>query len=420
MILTARNLMLVGFLIRLLVAFWNGFFDFEFGQISDAGSFHNRARFFAGFCEDEYGKAYISPAFAWEECLVHVKGRGSFFTCFLAKIYYWTNIDSLFISSAFSCTAWLMSASVLLKIMGLLSIDKSSQFKAMVVYALLPSSLLITSITLREPYELLLINVAVFAVLKIYESKSYRYLPVLILSVVLFSLLHKALMVVGLLIVLSLVGMYIFRRNRKGYSSARFMLIAPIIALFLIFGASKVRGGVFDLLSNSFADAARNLGEEIEKYQKGGLAIEARAHYKTDVEINGIMDLLIFVPVGLFQYLFEPMPWRVSAITDVMLLLENLLRMWLIWKAWFGIHKIPIEKRRLVRSIFLLYFMTEGLWSLGTINWGTAMRHHIPAFGLLVVSAFAYSARMAGRTKILTPVNIGINDPRRKRRGIKP
>jgi len=401
MILTVRNLILIGFLIRLLVAFWNGFFDFEFGQNSDAGSFHNRARFFAGFLEDEYGKAYITPAFAWEECLVHVKGRGSFFTCFLAKFYYWTNIDSLFISSAFSCIAWLMSANVLLKIMRLLSIDKSSQFKAMVVYALLPSSILITSITLREPYELLLINVAVFAVLKIYESKSYRYLPVLILSVVLFSLLHEALMVVGLLIMLSLVGMFIFRRNRTGFSSVRFMLIAPIIALFLIFGVSQIRGGIFDLTSNSLADVARNLGEKIEKYQKGGLAIEARAHYKTDVEINGIMDLLIFLPVGLFQYLFEPMPWRISAINDVMLLLENLFRMWLIGKAWFGIRKIPIVKRRLVRLVFLLYFMTEGLWSIGTINWGTAMRHHIPAFGLLVVSAFAYSARMAGRDKNL-------------------
>jgi len=32
----------------------------------------------------------------------------------------------------------------------------------------------------------------------------------------------------------------------------------------------------------------------------------------------------------------------------------------------------------------------EGIWSLGTVNWGTSIRHHLPALGLLLVVGFSY------------------------------
>ena len=44
----------------------------------------------------------------------------------------------------------------------------------MLVYALLPSSIIVTSVTLREPYQLLLVNLAILAALKIYWNKSFQ------------------------------------------------------------------------------------------------------------------------------------------------------------------------------------------------------------------------------------------------------
>jgi hypothetical protein len=55
--------------------------------------------------------------------------------------------------------------------------------------------------------------------------------------------------------------------------------------------------------------------------------------------------------------------------------------------------------------IFISYFAIELIWAQGTMNWGTAARHHIPGLGLLVLSAFAYSRPARLRPKPLTPVN---------------
>lgn len=34
-----------------------------------------------------------------------------------------------------------------------------------------------------------------------------------------------------------------------------------------------------------------------------------------------------------------------------------------------------------------MYLFLELIWSFGTVNWGTALRHHIPSIGLLIVCA---------------------------------
>ena len=39
--------------------------------------------------------------------------------------------------------------------------------------------------------------------------------------------------------------------------------------------------------------------------------------------------------------------------------------------------------------IFLMWFSIELIWSIGTINWGTAFRHHTVAYGLLVLASIA-------------------------------
>jgi hypothetical protein len=61
----------------------------------------------------------------------------------------------------------------------------------------------------------------------------------------------------------------------------------------------------------------------------------------------------------------------------------------LIFKAIIGIKKIPRPQLNAVMLTFVLYLVVEGVWSIGTANWGTAARHHVPSIGLLVVAALA-------------------------------
>ena len=38
--------------------------------------------------------------------------------------------------------------------------------------------------------------------------------------------------------------------------------------------------------------------------------------------------------------------------------------------------------------IHLSNFFIETMWSVGTVNWGTASRHHVVSYGLLAIVAF--------------------------------
>ena len=85
------------------------------------------------------------------------------------------------------------------------------------------------------------------------------------------------------------------------------------------------------------------------------------------------------------------MPWRVENTPDFIVLLENLLRAVLIGMVLARIFFTSANTRKLLLFIFLSYLAHEAAWSLGTVNWGTALRHHVPGLGLLIAGALADS-----------------------------
>jgi hypothetical protein len=180
-------------------------------------------------------------------------------------------------------------------------------------------------------------------------------------------------------------------RGHKEIALVKLIFIAPLVTLVVSYGLSLFTEVAYDL--------DRGIDAAVELIQKGGISYYARAQYRDSVEINGVVGLLLFMPVAFFQYLFEPLPGRSYLVADVELLLENILRAWLIWKAWVGLRIMPSQERRPVLFLFLSYLVIELIWSLGTVNWGTAVRHHIPSMGLLVIAAFASAYPLGKRSR---------------------
>lgn len=353
----------IGFVLRIFAAIWNGLSGSSLGGGKDAVSFHLVAV--------NYSKNLFLEEF-----------RIGWIYSYVLGIFYSITTPSLLLGSLLSCCAWLISAFTLIKIMRLLLLDKKSQIRAMMVYAFLPSSILMTSVTLREPYQILFVNFAVYSALKIYKNKRFIDWIFLVFSCIGMGVLHGALFAFGLFLV-SATFILLGLGKRKKLSFSKLAVAVPFVILTLVFGLS-----LFGDVSYNINDG---LGAGVESYQQGLLSVDARTHYKSNVEINGGVGLLFFMPVSLFQYLFEPMPWRISAVLDVELMFENILRAILIWKAWVGLRNMNVYARRPVLFVFISYFVIEAVWSVGTINWGTAVRHHLPSIGLLVVAAFSYS-----------------------------
>jgi hypothetical protein len=385
-------IIIMGFVMRLIIAIWNGFFDFDFGQVADPGSIHGWASYFSK-------NPTISNC---EENIRHV------ISCVLGYIYFVTT-DSMFVGSLMSVLVWCLSAFILLKIMNILLVEKSSQRKTMLVYALLPSSVIITSVTLREPYQLLFVNLAVFAALKIYWDKSLLHWLTMFFAIYFMSFLHAALIVFGIYILISALILQTCRRYASGLVKLKLAFVLPFLVLIVVLGVEmliNIKGSQHA----GYGELSKGLGPAIQNYQNGGIrtALQwgASTTYRdTVVDIKSDSDLIFFIPTALFSYLFEPMPWRASRPQDMALLLENLLRAYLIWIAWAGFRKVSGKKKNVIFYLIISYFALETIWAQGTMNWGTAARHHIPGLGILVLSAFAYSKPRRLKSKPLTSVN---------------
>ncbi len=375
MIYRVKLTLWLGFFLRLVNAFVNGFYGPSYGASDDSLGFHLNAV--------QYSQNLVFDLFI----------LGNIYS-YILSIFYFITTDHLFLGSALSALGWLASAFILLRIMRILSFKMSSQWRVMLIYALIPSSLMYTSVTLREPFQLLFINLALYAALKIYFHRSNAHWLVLFLAAVGMGILHGVLLASAIFLIVGTLFL-LTTRNRKGMSFTKVVLVSPIVILCLFYGF---------LLFTTFSYGDRledGLSLAVQTYQEGTMAAEQRAGYRTDIEINGLGGLILSIPPFLFQYLFEPMPWKISSIVDVVVLLENMLRFWLIWNALKYLVGSYLNKpmyvarnyfgnKRFIFFIFLSYLLMETLWSLGTTNWGTASRHHVPSLGLLLVASFAY------------------------------
>ena len=378
MIYRVKLTLWLGFFLRLVIAFVNGFVGPTYGSSDDALGFHLMAA--------EFSQNLVFDVFE----LTHIYS-------YILGVFYFITTDSLFLGSALSALGWLASAFILLRIMRILSFKMSNQWRVMLIYALIPTSLMYTSVTLREPFQLLFINLALYAALKIYFHRSNAHWLVLFLAVVGMGAMHGALLVSSTFVIVGTLFL-LTSRNRKGVSFTKVVLVTPIVILCLFYGFSLLIS-----ISDYGGLVEDGLSVAVQTYQEGTLSDGeyARANYRTDIEIDGLGGLILSLPTFLFQYLFEPMPWKIGSMVDVIALLENMLRFWLIWNALKYLVGSYLNKpmfvahnyfgyERCILLIFLSYLVMETLWSLGTSNWGTASRHHLPSLGLLLVASFAY------------------------------
>ncbi len=348
---------LLGFSLRFLVAIWNGFFGPSIGADGDAIMFH--------------------------EVAVHVSNTGVFdakynigwvYSIFLGVIYYIT-LNSIFIGSLLSCFAWLISAIVLNKSIQLLGIHQKYRDRALLFYAIIPSSIFFTSVTLREVYQLLFVNILIYSSLMILIKKNSKYWFLLALSALILGLLHFGLVLYAL--VVSVLTFYFTSiRQEKLFSLELIIFYMPAI-IILSYGAINLFTSVVPF------DFSDGLAGAVESYQMGHN--ESRAMYVYKPEINGLFDLFLFMPISLMQYLLEPMPWRIATTLDLALFLENIIRCLFIYFAIKSFFTIKKSLKTPLIFLILIFLALEMLWALGTVNWGSAVRHHVPGMGILML-----------------------------------
>ncbi|MEP2987444.1 MAG: hypothetical protein ABJN65_11605 [Parasphingorhabdus sp.] len=349
-----------GLALHLAVAIWNGFFGPSFGAEGDALEFHREAQYYAENLEN----------FEYETGWIYSYALGVLYAVFFT--------DHIFFGSIISVFAWLVSAILFGRILD--CYNGSDRYKeiSMALFCIWPTMLLNTSVTLREVFQVLAINMILLASLRIFVQNQNRW-TLLIAGMILGSVLHGTLLAFSAGIFALLVYFYI--NSASGATKAARMT----------FGIAFGMVGIFIVLSLFGViayDVDDGLVAAIQSYNEGAIAANARADYRTEGFIEGPYDLIIFLPTAFFQYMLEPLPANVGTVADMLLFMENLARLLLIIIAIRGIFRADGITRKALLFSFLAYLALEALWSVGTVNWGTASRHHVPAMGLLLSIAF--------------------------------
>ena len=345
----------LGFLFRLFVSFWNGYFGPSLGAELDALSFHSEAVSLLG--EPMFSNLRTGWIYA------------SFLSCF-----YSLTIPSLFLGSLLSVIFWLFSALVLYKITELFMMTKTQSFWVLTIFSLMPSSILFTSITLREAYEILFINISLYSFFKIYLTNKFRYYVLAMFCIFLSSKLHIALLIPTC----SLLFFAILLRLSK---KATFNLAIFIIFLFILFAI------LFSV--ESLEEYYFNLHQAVSDFRFRATTIEARANFISQSELDRSFNINN-IPNYFLLYMTQPFPWHLNLFLDFGVMIENLIRLLLLFSSFISLFKLQGDRKKIIFVLLTTYLLTEAIWAIGSLNYGTAIRHHLVSLGLLSIISLSY------------------------------
>ena len=367
--LNINQIILGGFLIRFGFAFYGSFLGDLIGANADSAAFHYRAaNIWYNIGLDKYESIFRHNSFLLEGSILYIN---------FLKIIYNITIPHIFIGALTSCIAWFFSAKFLLKSISLMNIIGLNQKKIFLIYCFLPSSIIYCSIPMREPFQLLFVNIMLYLFLKInmINIGLFKNIFLYLLCAYILSALHYSFLFSSLLSICYMLIANLYIKIKSRFTFLFFFLITMTFSFTL-----------FNNIINTIYEY--ELYEAIQNFNEGSYSLEARATYRKYVNLDSSFDLLTFFPSAFFQYMLEPLPNNISSIFDIMLFFENLVRVSLLLKAFYFFKRYPVTSSFLFIIVF--FISIELIWSVGTTNWGTAVRHHIPSLGLLCSVAYIF------------------------------
>lgn len=362
------QIILLGFLIRLSLAIIDvNFFKLPGGEF-DAFSFNRVAIEFSNHLESGGSLEDFNYIFGW------------IYSIFIGYVYYFFGESNL-LGSFLSCFAWLLSALVLRNVMYKLYYPKQIINFALIIYSFIfPTSIIFTSIMLREAYLLFFSNLLFLIIVNFYFSKNFNmkifHLFFLILTSYILSVFHKA---GGLFVGSFLLFLILFITIELK------ILKLDKLSIFIIFLSSIFifeHLGLFEKIFNQINSYQRGHFEKFEN-------IRALYYSKLDIDLReySLINLFFVFIENLYNYFFQPTIFKISNYKDLPAVFENIIRMFALIIIIFKLFT-KFENKSLFIILFMMYLLSEAVYAQASVNWGTASRHHIPALGYLILLIF--------------------------------
>jgi hypothetical protein len=258
------------------------------------------------------------------------------------------------------------------------------------LFAVFYPTFILWSITnIREPYNILLICLIIFSLVRLQKENKFRYYAIIFISVLLVESVRRY-MFVPMLAVIGTSLLTIAWRNFKVKKVS--ILIPVIIMATLILNLTSYGRTIRD----KFLNPKRIVGESFLMHR--GIVFSGGPVYKIYddyTEVPRGFKLIKGYFKGWIYFLFVPFPWTISSITQLMAYPAII-----IWYTMFPFSLIGIFfaiRHRMIISFSLIFylFLITSLYALSAGNIGAAIRHR----DLVLIFYFIFSA--AGLLRVL-------------------
>jgi len=344
------------------VAFLNAYVGIIIGAGQDAGRFHETGVRLAAL-----------PEPTW----VFVIGNGVITYTHSLGLLYSAFGASLFLGGELSVLAFTLSCIVLVRLVSLLDLGRF-RIGIILLFGLLPSAVIFRSVTLRESWQALFFLLSVYWAIRLLKRSGILISSFMLMSVFCMAILHSGFDAYAMYFILVSVYWWIYgcQKGVRWERQVRFLfaglLIACVIMLTQMMGwyvsVESALGGIEHFRLASAAEGS-----------------QGRAYYGTMLDTSSVLGLVKSISMMFIQYMLAPFPWQVGNVKDIYALLESMLRMVLLFFAVSLWCRSSGEARSYYNFLFIIFLGMEFMWALGTSNWGTATRHHMLGYSVLVL-----------------------------------
>ncbi len=310
-----------------------------------------------------------------------------FYESFLS-IVYTVSSKTMLVGQGLSIFCLVLSLIVYLKIGNILGL-KEYRNAALLSFGLLPTVVFLCSLTLREPYQILLFSSSIYFFMLHHIKKKWGFLILSLVLAVSMSLFSKGLILFAFfMIMMSILIRIEFDGNEFVWKSfSKWQLIFLFISLALFFlgsliavkykigGSNVVQGLINGDLLNS-AVTLRNKSLETVG--------SARATYGIPFDTESFLSLSGSIFQMMLYFFIAPLPNQISGLKDLYAFLENSWRIVLIYFS-FRFYLQTEKNRIMVGFLLILYFALSALWAMATMNYGTALRHHAVGYWIIAL-----------------------------------
>ena len=300
------------------------------------------------------------------------------YSVFLTGLYYLTDCAKWF-AQYINVTFGVLLLIYIRKILFMLEADDTAKKWVMMISAYMPFLIIYSGMLLREAWVSFFVVLSFYYFIRWYLSPEAgpRTVVLCVLSVFAAMLMHAG--CIGML-----VGYFMafvtynrqtntFRISKTSYISLFFILI--LMAVFII---------NISVLGDKFVEALEDPGEALSSKNEGE---GGESDYLTNLDFSNPVNILLFFPIKMFYFLYSPIILNWRGLNDIVaFLLDSSVY---LGASWFIIkrHRVTDKSRLLRRYALIALFFTVFIFSFGTTNSGTAIRHRAKICSLILLTS---------------------------------